>query len=310
MKKILALAGCLVFLCGTVKAQSGDPMAIENRMEKLQKEMEKVRSDFGKLQRKPVQLAPEETGIVLEGYERRLSEIEEKIQNLTGQIEVLEHKIDTEAKNNKKIKEDNDLRFQMIEKKVNAFEEKEKKEAQVKAKAEKEKKEKEAKAKAEKDKKAAETKKPVAAKPADKPAEKPAEKPVEPKKLSERDRYNAAFALVRENKYDTAIKAMEELIKDFPNGKYTSNAYYWMAECYYVQKKYDKAALAFGDGFQKVKKGAKAPDSLYRLGVTFSKLGKMEEACMALYSVEAEFPDASADLKKKVEDGIKEYKCE
>ncbi len=88
-----------------------------------------------------------------------------------------------------------------------------------------------------------------------------------------------------------------------------SNAQYWLGEVYYKDGNYAKAAVAFGKGYENYKNGNKGADSLYKLGLSMSMLGKDPEACAALKNVAVEFPKADAELKNKAKSQAQKLGC-
>ena len=121
--------------------------------------------------------------------------------------------------------------------------------------------------------------------------------------------YSYAYdMLVREN-FAEAEKSFKAFIGEHPNDTLTSNAYYWLGETYYVQKKYQLAAISFAKGFQSFPKGNKAIDQLFKLALTFMNLGKNEDACAAFSKLESEFPNAPKRISNRAKDYIKRAKC-
>ena len=53
---------------------------------------------------------------------------------------------------------------------------------------------------------------------------------------NERDAYRGAFELLKQRKYGEAVNAFNDLLRSYPQGQYTDNARYWLAETYYVQR--------------------------------------------------------------------------
>ena len=121
--------------------------------------------------------------------------------------------------------------------------------------------------------------------------------------------YSYAYdMLVREN-FVEAEKSFKAFIGEHPNDSLASNAYYWLGETYYVQKKFQLAAISFARGFQSFPKGNKAIDQLFKLALTFMNLGKNEDACAAFSKLEAEFPNAPKRISNRAKEYIKRAKC-
>lgn len=138
----------------------------------------------------------------------------------------------------------------------------------------------------------------------------PTKKP-DMEQLKKRDKtaYDAAYDLLRKNKYAEAENAFRSFMTEYPDSSLVGNANYWLGETYYVRGNYETAAGIFADGFTKYGSNSKAPDNLLKLGLTMSALGKKEEACTALLGLSETFPKASDSLKKRAADEAEKIKC-
>jgi len=115
-----------------------------------------------------------------------------------------------------------------------------------------------------------------------------------------KEQYNFAFGLLRQANYDNAELALQEFVKRYPKEALASNARYWLGETYYVRAAYVQAAEVFLEGYQADPKGAKAPDSLLKLGMSLAGLDKKRDACAAFDKVVKDFPDAPAGIRNTV----------
>ncbi len=121
--------------------------------------------------------------------------------------------------------------------------------------------------------------------------------------------YSYAYdMLVREN-FIEAERSFKAFIGEHPNDPLASNAYYWLGETYYVQKKFQLAAISFARGFKNFPKGNKAIDQLFKLALTFMNLGKNEDACAAFSKLESEFPNVPKRITNRAKEYIKRAKC-
>lgn len=109
--------------------------------------------------------------------------------------------------------------------------------------------------------------------------------------------------------YDEAELGFEDIIKQFPNHKLAGNAQYWLGEVYSKQGNSNKAVQAFKNGYEKYKNGNKGADSFYRLGVTLANQKNTKGACVVFMSFAGEFPNANADLSKKVKAETQKLGC-
>lgn len=82
----------------------------------------------------------------------------------------------------------------------------------------------------------------------------------------EKAAYARATGLVREKKYDEAIKAFDAQIKDFPRGELTPLAMYWLGEMWLVASAPDapKAGRYFYRVFNEFPKTGRAGAAMYR----------------------------------------------
>ncbi|MDQ6972334.1 MAG: tol-pal system protein YbgF, partial [Mariprofundaceae bacterium] len=54
-------------------------------------------------------------------------------------------------------------------------------------------------------------------------------------KEEEKDRYTAAYLALKSGRYEEAVGKFREFLKTYPNGQYSDQAYYWLAESYLAQ---------------------------------------------------------------------------
>jgi tol-pal system protein YbgF len=111
------------------------------------------------------------------------------------------------------------------------------------------------------------------------------------------ERYNYAYKLLVQSDYADAESAFREFIGAHGQDALAGNAQYWLGETYYVRGQYEPAAQAFLQGYQGYPKGAKAPDSLLKLGMSLSAMKKNPEACAALGQLGKEFASAPPHVK-------------
>ena len=128
-------------------------------------------------------------------------------------------------------------------------------------------------------------------------------------KISAKDEYNAAYALIKKGDYAGAQKAFEQFLADFPDDTLAGNAQYWLAESFYVRKDYAKAAVAFAEGYQKYPKNAKAADNFLKLGLSMQAMGNKDEACTVFTSLAKEYPKAAENIKARSQKEAGNLKC-
>ena len=117
----------------------------------------------------------------------------------------------------------------------------------------------------------------------------------------EQKTYNEIIDLIRNKKdFDTAISRLYEFIDEYPEGDLTVNAYYWLGEVYLVKPQLEQAKQAFTIVATRFADHRKAPDAVYKLGVTHDRLGEKEQARRSMQTVIDDYPSSSAaDLARK-----------
>ena len=126
---------------------------------------------------------------------------------------------------------------------------------------------------------------------------------------TEEGAYRAAFALVTSSRdqptdeqlagYSLAIERFHALIEQYPGGRYTPNALYWIGELQLAMDNLELARQAFVQVTTLHPEHAKVPDALYKLGVVYHRLGDVDRALSYLDRLAGEFPtSAAASLAK------------
>ena len=103
--------------------------------------------------------------------------------------------------------------------------------------------------------------------------------------------YQRAYNMLSKGEYEAAETAFTSFIKNYPENKLSSNAYYWLGETFYVRKNYQLAAYNFAAGYKKFPQGSKAPDQLLKLGISLYSLEKKSESCATFKKLIKEFPE-------------------
>ena len=115
-----------------------------------------------------------------------------------------------------------------------------------------------------------------------------------------KEQYQYAFGLLRQARYEQAEEALRAFVRLNGSDALAPNARYWLGETFYVRADYVHAAESFLEAYQKDPKGAKAPDTLLKLGMSLGALNKKPEACTTFAKLEQDFKDVSATMKKKL----------
>jgi len=111
---------------------------------------------------------------------------------------------------------------------------------------------------------------------------------------SDRDNYQAAFELLKQQRYEPAANAFKQFLVSYPDSELADNAQYWLAESYYVTQKFDEALAAFELVITNYARSRKVPDALLKIGYCNYELKRFPVAREALARVQAEYPETTA----------------
>lgn len=132
--------------------------------------------------------------------------------------------------------------------------------------------------------------------PGDKGAKPPAAAAKEPTAKAKTDKeslYAAAYELFKEAKYEKSREAFESFLKQFPETEFSDNAQFWVGECYYFEKKYEKAIVEYDKVIKGFPDGNKVPYAILKQGLSFLKLGDKASAKLLLQQVTKDYPNTS-----------------
>lgn len=112
--------------------------------------------------------------------------------------------------------------------------------------------------------------------------------------LSEQSDFDRAKALFDADQNAEAVAALTAYTQTYPGGALSGEAHYLRGEAEGRQGAWAKAARAYLDSFSGDPSGNRAPDALYKLGVSLEQLGQRDEACLTLSEVGVRFPGTGA----------------
>lgn len=125
--------------------------------------------------------------------------------------------------------------------------------------------------------------------------EKPVAKVYRQPEADERKAYEQIQDLIhQEKKYDEAINRIYDFVDTYPEGDLSVNAYYWLGEVYLVKPQLEQAKQAFTIVATRYADHRKAPDAVYKLGVTLDRLNEKSEAKSRMESVVRNYPGTNA----------------
>ena len=111
---------------------------------------------------------------------------------------------------------------------------------------------------------------------------------------SDRDNYQVAFELLKEERYDMAAASFKEFLAAFPGSELVDNAQYWLAESYYASNDFEQALTDFQVVIDDHPRSSKVPDALLKMGLCNYNLQRWDEARLTLTRVQQEYAETTA----------------
>lgn len=96
------------------------------------------------------------------------------------------------------------------------------------------------------------------------------------------DEYRTALAFVEQQNYGEAIPRLRSYLRNYPDTPLSDNAQYWIGECYYTQRDFNNAILAFYDVTRRYPKSDKVCAAMLKQGFAFAELGDAADARIVL----------------------------
>ena len=112
--------------------------------------------------------------------------------------------------------------------------------------------------------------------------------------------YRVAYDHVLAGEYKDAEAGFRQHIEQFPADVQTADARYWLGESLAAQGKTRDAAEIFLNSQKDFPKSKKAPEMLFKLGVALVALDNKDVACATFAQVQKKYPKAGPALLKRV----------
>ncbi|MBN1131103.1 MAG: tetratricopeptide repeat protein [Chitinispirillaceae bacterium] len=121
----------------------------------------------------------------------------------------------------------------------------------------------------------------------------------------EYDLYQKGLHYFNARKFDLAITSFTDQLNEFPAGKYSADAHFWIAESNYSLNNHSTAVVSYHK-VTEIKGSSKADDALYKLGLTYLKLGQQGLAKDALKMLVQRYP--ASEYVERAEKQLKTLK--
>jgi len=110
----------------------------------------------------------------------------------------------------------------------------------------------------------------------------------------EKNSYTAAYLALKSGRYDKSTQGFRHLLKKFPKGEYTDQAWYWLGESYYAQHNIKQTIHALETVVRRYPKSAKHAAALLKLGLAYQDASRPKNAKSMLQQLIREHPDSAA----------------
>ena len=122
----------------------------------------------------------------------------------------------------------------------------------------------------------------------------PAAPTLAPASDAERAIYGAAFDVLKAGRYDESARLFQDFLQQFPQGSLVPNALYWLGESYYATQNYEMALQQFRGLLERFPANDKAPGALLKLGLSQYGMGLQADAESSLAEVGRRYPGSEA----------------
>lgn len=102
--------------------------------------------------------------------------------------------------------------------------------------------------------------------------------------------YQQAFDLLMQRRYDEAKQGFQQFLVQYPSGRLTANAQYWLAEASYVTRDFPTALVEFAKVIEGFPSSAKVSDALLKTGYIYYEQKEWARARETLQGLVDNYP--------------------
>jgi len=111
-----------------------------------------------------------------------------------------------------------------------------------------------------------------------------------------RSQYDEAMSMLARAQYDAARAAFRSFADANPKDELAPQAIFWVGNIAFVQKDFAGAAQTFAEGIKKYPSSPKNAESMLKLGQSLLALGQKKEGCLTLGAIKSKYPKAPAQI--------------
>jgi len=126
---------------------------------------------------------------------------------------------------------------------------------------------------------------------------------VVPAAVGETEAYQKALDLVQKSDFLTAVASFRRFLKSHSRSELADNAQFWVGECYFAMRDYEKAIKEFQLLVERYPGSDKTKTALLKQGLSFAELQMKDEAAIFLNKVIKDYPgtDEAARAREKLD---------
>lgn len=113
--------------------------------------------------------------------------------------------------------------------------------------------------------------------------------------------YQRAFDLLRAGKYGSAVTALQEFIRKYPQSSLVVNAYYWLGQAQYVLGQNDAAIKSLTTVEAQYAQSSLAPEAMLRLAEVYQSTGQSAKARGVLNKILKQYPSTPSAQKAQAQ---------
>lgn len=121
--------------------------------------------------------------------------------------------------------------------------------------------------------------------------------------------YQASYQFLMSGDYKSAETGFREHVKRYPADPNTAEARFWLGESLYGQGRFPEAATVFIDTQRDYPDSKRAPENMFKLGMTLEKMDNRDVACATFKQIPERYPKAAPAILKRVADERSRAKC-
>ncbi len=121
--------------------------------------------------------------------------------------------------------------------------------------------------------------------------------------------YDDSYQFILSGDYGTAEAGFKQHIQRFPDDPHAADAHFWLGEALLDQQKYRDAAQVFLTASRDYPDSAKAPEMMLKLGVSLNAIDQRDVACATFSEAERRYPQASAAVRQRLKQEEANAKC-